>query len=118
MASGQVARIDSGRPPIPSQHTTVASARPRLRSSVSIVAHCLAPSPPAGPSHRNRYTASRGRFCHTAVSATISSVISGDRLAAHLGVIDLREVRLDLTGGETSLAYSETTLPDRPSRRR
>ena len=64
------------------------------------------------------YTASSGRFCHTAMSATISSVISRYRLAAHLGVIDLRWVRLDLTGGETPLAYNEITLPDRPSRRR
>ena len=51
VASGQVARIEEGSPLSPSQHTISASARPRLRSSVSIVAHCLAPSPPAGPSH-------------------------------------------------------------------
>ena len=52
VASGQAARIDSGRPRSPSQHTINASARPRFLSSVSMVAHCLAPSPPVGPSHR------------------------------------------------------------------
>ena len=111
VASGHAARIDSGRPRRPSQHTINASARPRFLSSVSIVAHCLAPSPPAGPSRRpstslspamftpmatytgrlatceprtlttiasinsTGRTASRGRFCHAAMSATISSVI-------------------------------------------
>ena len=52
VAWGQAARIDSGKPRRPSQHTISASTRPRFLSSVSIVAHCLAPSPPVGPSHR------------------------------------------------------------------
>ena len=49
-ASGHVSRIDSGRPFNPSQHTINASATPRVFNSVSIVAHCLAASPPVGPS--------------------------------------------------------------------
>ena len=42
VASGQVMRIDSGRPRRPSQHTFNASASPRFRGSPSIVARCLA----------------------------------------------------------------------------
>ena len=42
VASGQVMRIDSGKPLRPSQHTINASASPRLRGSPNIVAHCLA----------------------------------------------------------------------------
>ena len=42
VASGQVMRIDSGRPRRPSQHTLNASVRPRFLGSPSIVAHCLA----------------------------------------------------------------------------
>src|SRR4051812_37035719 len=42
----------SGRPLSPSQHTMKASARPRLRSSVRTIIQNLAPSPPAGPTHR------------------------------------------------------------------
>ena len=38
VASGQVARIESGRPLSPSQHTIKASASPRLRSSPSMAA--------------------------------------------------------------------------------
>ena len=38
VASGQVARIEEGRPRSPSQHTITASARPRFLSSPSIVA--------------------------------------------------------------------------------
>ena len=62
VASGQVARIDSGRPRSPSQHTINASVRPRFLSSVSIVAHCLAPSPPVGPSHRPSTSRSPARI--------------------------------------------------------
>ena len=57
VASGQVSRIDSGSPLSPSQQTISASCRPRLRSSVSIVAHCLAPSPPAGPEPQAEHVA-------------------------------------------------------------
>ena len=39
VAWGQVARIASGRPRSPSQHTINASVRPRFLSSVSIVTH-------------------------------------------------------------------------------
>ena len=48
---GQVVRIASGKPFNPSQQTINASWMPRFRSSVSIVIHCFAPSPPVGPSH-------------------------------------------------------------------
>ena len=61
-ASGQVARIASGRPFSPSQHTMKTSATPRLRSSVSTVIQNLAPSPPAGPTHMPNTSRSPSRL--------------------------------------------------------
>jgi len=51
VACGQVAVMASGSPLSPSQHTMHTSLTPRLRSSVSIPIHTLAPSPPVGPTH-------------------------------------------------------------------
>ena len=49
---GPVIRINSDRPFSPSQQTIKRVLQPRFLSSVSIVAHCLAPSQPEGPSYK------------------------------------------------------------------
>ena len=153
VASGQVARIDSGRPLRPSQHTISASARHRFLNSPSIDAHCLAFSHTVGPSHKpqkqqlhlrpNRrrwrrtragsrpatsrtlnenapinstgYTASRGRFCHAAMSATISSVIFENVKRAHRGVVDLGQIPLGSHHGGEPLGVqrNHVALPGR-----
>src|SRR5207253_8351625 len=46
----------------PSQHTINASATPRFFSSVSMVIHCFAPSPPVGPNHRPSTSRSPSMF--------------------------------------------------------
>jgi len=78
VASGHVMRIASGSPLSPSQHTISASATPRFLSSVSIVIHCFAPSPPVGPSQRPSTSRSPSRLTpmatYTARLATCASL--------------------------------------------
>ena len=80
VAWGQVARIDSGRPRRPSQHTINASARPRFLSSVSIVTHCLATVAAGGAQPQPQ---------HVSVAGQIDADGNVHGPVGDLGVVDL-----------------------------